>query len=57
MVVLRNVSRQVSGTFKCEVLAEYPSFEKDAKEAPMEVIGEAPKSFFGVLFCFNCAKG
>lgn len=39
VVVLRNVSRASAGKYKCEVLADYPSFEKDADVASMDVIG------------------
>ncbi|XP_064102351.1 uncharacterized protein LOC135212655 [Macrobrachium nipponense] len=38
VVVLRNVSRATAGKFKCEVLADYPSFEKDIESTSMEVI-------------------
>lgn len=39
VVVLRNVTHTTAGRFKCEVLADYPSFEKDSEFTHMEVIG------------------
>ncbi|XP_064088291.1 uncharacterized protein LOC135202749 [Macrobrachium nipponense] len=42
VVVLRNVSKDTAGQYKCEVLADYPSFEKDSEITDMEVI-EVPK--------------
>ncbi|KAK7078614.1 hypothetical protein SK128_015373, partial [Halocaridina rubra] len=42
VVVLRNVSQSTAGLYKCEVLADYPSFEKDSEIRNMEVI-EVPK--------------
>ncbi|XP_069978452.1 uncharacterized protein [Penaeus vannamei] len=38
VVVLRNVTHTTAGRFKCEVLADYPSFEKDSEFTHMEVI-------------------
>lgn len=38
VVVLMNVSRASAGRYKCEVLADHPSFEKDSEIANMEVI-------------------
>ncbi|XP_069940472.1 uncharacterized protein [Cherax quadricarinatus] len=38
VVVLRNISHDSAGRYKCEVLAERPSFEKDAVINHMEVI-------------------
>ncbi|XP_045124069.1 uncharacterized protein LOC123512011 [Portunus trituberculatus] len=37
-VVLRNISHASAGRFKCEVLADYPSFEKHSEATSMEVI-------------------
>ncbi|XP_076061456.1 uncharacterized protein LOC143037220 [Oratosquilla oratoria] len=37
-VVLQNVTRSTSGTFKCEVVADRPSFEKDSKNKTMDVV-------------------
>ncbi|CAL4133122.1 unnamed protein product, partial [Meganyctiphanes norvegica] len=37
-VYLLNLSRASSGKYKCEVLADYPSFEKDSEYATMEVV-------------------
>lgn len=39
MVVLHNISHSTSGNFKCEVLADHPSFEKDSEITYMEVVG------------------
>ncbi|XP_042234423.1 uncharacterized protein LOC121874354 isoform X2 [Homarus americanus] len=38
VVVLRNISHDSAGRYKCEVLADYPSFEKVSETAKMEVI-------------------
>ncbi|KAK4293692.1 hypothetical protein Pmani_033628 [Petrolisthes manimaculis] len=38
VVVLKNVSVATAGNFKCEVVADSPSFEKDAKSALMRVV-------------------
>ncbi|XP_037775798.1 uncharacterized protein LOC119572915 [Penaeus monodon] len=38
VVVLVNVSRASAGRYKCEVLADHPSFEKDSEIANMDVI-------------------
>ncbi|XP_076058505.1 uncharacterized protein LOC143035519 isoform X2 [Oratosquilla oratoria] len=43
VVILRNVSRTSAGKYRCEVLAEHPSFEKDSKITAMEVIA-VPKT-------------
>ncbi|CAL4086156.1 unnamed protein product, partial [Meganyctiphanes norvegica] len=37
-VYLMNVSKASSGKYKCEVLAEYPSFEKASESVTMDVI-------------------
>ncbi|XP_063885198.1 uncharacterized protein LOC135113672 [Scylla paramamosain] len=37
-VVLRNISHASAGRFKCEVLADYPSFEKHSETTSMKVI-------------------
>ncbi|XP_037776574.1 uncharacterized protein LOC119573414 [Penaeus monodon] len=37
-VVLRNVSHASAGRYKCEVLADFPSYEKDSQITSMEVI-------------------
>ncbi|XP_071524574.1 uncharacterized protein [Panulirus ornatus] len=38
VVVLRNISHDSAGRYKCEVLADYPSFEKDSDITQMKVI-------------------
>ena len=37
-MVLNNVSIATTGTYKCELVAEYPSFEKDTKQHNLTVI-------------------
>ncbi|XP_071545543.1 cell adhesion molecule 1-like [Panulirus ornatus] len=37
-VVLRNVSLETAGKYKCEVVADFPTFEKDFQQQVMEVI-------------------
>ena len=39
-VVLRSVSWRTSGTYRCEVSAEAPSFTSAQSEARMEVVGK-----------------
>ena len=39
-VHLRNISHETTGLYKCEVLAEFPSFEKDSKFKEMVVVGK-----------------
>lgn len=39
-VVLQNVSLATAGSYKCEVVADHPTFEKDSQLENMEVIGE-----------------
>lgn len=41
VVVLKNVSVATAGSFKCEVVADSPTFEKDYKSALMRVVGES----------------
>ncbi|XP_063585833.1 uncharacterized protein LOC134763206 [Penaeus indicus] len=48
-VVLRNVSHASAGRYKCEVLADFPSYEKDSQITSMEVIGE-------LLYCVISKK-
>ncbi|XP_050738221.1 uncharacterized protein LOC127009312 [Eriocheir sinensis] len=43
-VVLLNVSPATAGSYKCEVVAEYPSFEKDSKLKNMSII-DVPDSY------------
>ncbi|XP_076058894.1 uncharacterized protein LOC143035805 [Oratosquilla oratoria] len=38
VVILKNVSRTSAGVYKCEVLADVPSFEKDSKKSSMDVV-------------------
>ncbi|XP_063861459.1 carcinoembryonic antigen-related cell adhesion molecule 6-like [Scylla paramamosain] len=38
VVVLRNISHASAGRYKCEVLADYPSFEKHSETTEMKVI-------------------
>lgn len=40
-VKLQNVTQLTSGEFKCELVADYPSYERDSLTAPMQVIGMA----------------
>jgi len=40
VVVLRNVSIDSGGRYKCEVLTENPNFEKEIQYATMNVVGE-----------------
>ena len=39
-VILRPVTLQTSGNFKCEVTADYPTFSTIAKTSNMLVVGE-----------------
>lgn len=39
-VILSHVDHRASGKLRCEVLAEFPSFEQDTMDANMTVIGE-----------------
>ncbi|CAL4108276.1 unnamed protein product [Meganyctiphanes norvegica] len=68
-VQLLSLSRASSGKYKCEVLADYPSFEKDSKYATMEVVdvpsgppmiqvGRQPPSTYvpGELLTANCTS-
>ena len=39
-VVLKNVTHSTDGLYKCEAVADFPSFEKDYKMKKMQIIGK-----------------
>ena len=38
---LSSLTSEASGVYKCEVIAEHPSFRTESKEANMVVLGES----------------
>jgi len=52
-VLLKNITADAGGTYKCEVSTEAPSFDTDYKQANLTIVGESGAEWDSSSFAFS----